>query len=137
MRTGGKTAPTVRGACLAAGLAFLLGYAQTEDYLHIAISNVAVSIQADNASIRSVLEELLRQSNLEMMLNSSSKGDSPDRREVVNSTESSHHVEFCFGIIRKVECTARCGWTAYIIDIGKSDAKPPVQKQSKARLVSP
>lgn len=64
MRTGGKTALTVREACLAAGLTFLLGYAQVEDYLQVAISNVAVSIKADNASIRSVPEELWRQSNL-------------------------------------------------------------------------
>ncbi len=64
MRTGGKTALTVRGACLAAGLTFLLGSAQAEDYLQVAISNVAVSIEADNASIRSVLGELSRQSNL-------------------------------------------------------------------------
>ncbi len=64
MRTGGKTALTVRGACLAAGLTFLLGYAQAEDHPHVAISNVAVSIKADDTSIRSVLEELSRQSNL-------------------------------------------------------------------------
>lgn len=64
MRTGGKTALTVRGACLAAGLTFLLGYVQAEDTLHVTISNVAVSIKADNASIRSVVEELSRQSNL-------------------------------------------------------------------------
>ena len=64
MRTGGKTALTVRGACLAAGLTFLLGVAQAEDYLHVAISDVAVSIRAANTSIRNVLEELSRQSNL-------------------------------------------------------------------------
>ncbi len=64
MRTGGKTALTVRGTCLAAGLTFLLAYVQAEDYLHVTIGNVAVSIKAANASIRSVLEELSRQSNL-------------------------------------------------------------------------
>ena len=64
MRTGGKTALTVRGACLAAGLTFFFGIVQAQDNLHVTISNAAVSIKADNASIKSVLEELSRQSGL-------------------------------------------------------------------------
>ena len=64
MRTGGKSALTVRGACLAAGLAFLLATAHADDPVRIAISDMSVSILAQNTSIKSVLEELSRQSNL-------------------------------------------------------------------------
>jgi hypothetical protein len=67
MRTGGKTALTVRGACLAAGLTFFLCFAHAESQLHVMISDEAVTIKADNTSIRSVLEELSRQTNLIVM----------------------------------------------------------------------
>ena len=64
MRTGGKTALTVRGACLAAGLTFFLGIAQADIPIQIVMSDGAISIRADNSSIRSVLEELSRHTNL-------------------------------------------------------------------------
>ncbi len=64
MRTGGKTALTVRGVCLAAGLTFFFGVLQAEDNLHVAISDAVVSIKADNVSVKSVLEELSRQAGL-------------------------------------------------------------------------
>jgi hypothetical protein len=67
MRTGGKTALTVRGACLAAGLTFFLGFAHAEGHLRVVISDEAATIKADNTSIRSVLEELSRQTNLVVM----------------------------------------------------------------------
>ena len=64
MRTGGKLALTVRGACLAAGLTFLSGFANAERDLIIAIGSESVSIAADNTTIRSVLEEMSEHSNL-------------------------------------------------------------------------
>ncbi len=67
MRTGGKTALTVRGACLAAGLTFFLCFAHAESQLHVVISDEAVTIKADNTSIRSVLEALSRQTDLIVM----------------------------------------------------------------------
>ncbi len=67
MRTGGKTALTVRGACLAAGLTFFLCLAHAASQLRVVISDDTVTIKADNTSIRSVLEELSGQSNLIVM----------------------------------------------------------------------
>jgi hypothetical protein len=64
MRTGGKLALTVRGACLAAGLTFLSPFAYAEHNLDVAISSESVSITADNITIRRVLEELSEKSNL-------------------------------------------------------------------------
>ena len=64
MRTGGKTALTVRGACLTAGLTFSLVIASTELPVQVAIDDGAVSIEADNQSIRAILEELSRQTQL-------------------------------------------------------------------------
>ncbi len=67
MRTGGKTALIVRGACLAASLTFFLCFAHAESQLRVVISDEPVTIKADNTSIRSVLEELSRQTNLIVM----------------------------------------------------------------------
>ncbi len=67
MRTGGKTALTVRGACLAAGLTFFSCIAHGESQLHVMIGDEVVTIKADNTSIRSVLEELSRQTDLIVM----------------------------------------------------------------------
>jgi hypothetical protein len=64
MRTGGKTALTVREACLAAGLAFCLIPANAEVPVQVSIDDAAVTIRARNASIRSVLEELSAQTDL-------------------------------------------------------------------------
>ncbi len=67
MRTGGRTALTVRGACLAAGLTFFLCFAQAESQLRVLISDETVTIKADNTSIRIVLEELSRRTDLIVM----------------------------------------------------------------------
>ncbi len=67
MRTGGKTALTVRGACLATGLTFFLAFAPAESQIYVLLSDDAVTIRAENTSIRSVLEELSRQTNLVVM----------------------------------------------------------------------
>jgi len=67
MRTGGNTALTVRGACLAAGLAFCFGLVQADVSVHVAITDEAISIRARDTSLRNVLEELSRQSNLTIM----------------------------------------------------------------------
>lgn len=64
MRTGGKTALTVRGACLAAGLAFSLGFANAQAQIQVSIGDQAVTIRAADTSIRSVLEELTYHVNL-------------------------------------------------------------------------
>ncbi len=64
MRTGGKPALTVRGACFAAGLAFCLGLAYADSPVQVSIGDKAVSIRAADTSIRTVLEELSRHSNL-------------------------------------------------------------------------
>ena len=62
MRTGGNSALTVRGACLAAGLAFLL--ASADGLGQIVIGDDSVSIWVEDRSIRSILEDLSRQSDL-------------------------------------------------------------------------
>ena len=64
MRTGGKSALTVRGACIAAGLTFCLAVSSSEIAVEVATSEAAISIKAENQSIRTVLEELSRQVNL-------------------------------------------------------------------------
>ena len=66
MRTGGKTALSVRGACLAAGLTFCLAVASEEFPVHVVVSGQAISIKAENISIRAVLEGLSRQTNLQI-----------------------------------------------------------------------
>ncbi len=64
MRTGGKATLTLRGACIAAGLTLCLGLAHAAGDLRIVIANDAVTIKAKNTSVRSVLEELSRQTHL-------------------------------------------------------------------------
>ena len=64
MRTGGNSALTVRGACLAAGLAFLLASAHADGPGQIVIGDESVSIWVEDRSIRSILEDLSRQSDL-------------------------------------------------------------------------
>ncbi len=64
MRTGGKSALTVRGACLAAGLTFCLAVAFAEPAVEVVTSDGAISIKAENQSLRAVFEELSRQSIL-------------------------------------------------------------------------
>jgi hypothetical protein len=66
MRTGGKTALPVRGACLLAGLTFCFVVASNERPIQVVMSDQAISIKAQNISIRAVLEELSRQTNLEV-----------------------------------------------------------------------
>jgi len=67
MRTGGKTALSVRGACLAAGLTFCLAAASEELPVQVVVSGQAISITAENISIRAVLEELSRQTDLQIV----------------------------------------------------------------------
>ena len=64
MRTGGKPALTVRGACFAAGLAFCLGLAYADNQVQVLIGDKVVTIRATDTSIRTVLEELSRHGNL-------------------------------------------------------------------------
>lgn len=59
-----KIARKVRGACIAAGLTFCLGLAHAAGDIRINVTRDAVTIKAVNSSVRSVLEELSRQSNL-------------------------------------------------------------------------
>lgn len=59
-----KTARKLRGACIAAGLTFFFGFAHAAGDLRINITSDAVTIKADNTSLRSVLEELSRQTHL-------------------------------------------------------------------------
>jgi len=67
MRTGGGLALTVREACIAAGLTFCLGFAHAQGDVRVVINDDAVTIKADNTSVRSVLEELSRQASLIVM----------------------------------------------------------------------
>jgi len=58
------TARKVRGACIAAGLTLCLALAQADGDLRVTITEDAVTIKADNTSVRSVLEEVSRQTRL-------------------------------------------------------------------------
>lgn len=64
MSSGRKTARKVRGAYIVAGLTFCLGLAHAAGDPRINITGDAVTIKANNSSVRSVLEELSRQTNL-------------------------------------------------------------------------
>lgn len=67
MRTGGKTALTVRGACLAAGLTVCLAFAQAEENVRVIIEDDLVTIVALNTSLKDVLEELSLNANLTIL----------------------------------------------------------------------
>lgn len=67
MCDGGKTARKVRGACIASGLTLCLGLAHAAGDIRVNITNDAVTIKADNSSVRSVLEEISRQTHLVVM----------------------------------------------------------------------
>ena len=54
MNPGRKTARALRGACIAAGLAFFFGPLHAAGDLRIAINGDSVTIKADGVSIRSV-----------------------------------------------------------------------------------
>ena len=64
MSAGGRTARKASGACIAAGLTFCFALAHAAGDLRINITADAVTIKANNSSVRSVLEELSRQSDL-------------------------------------------------------------------------
>lgn len=64
MSAGGSKARKVRGACIVAGLALCLGLAHAAGDIRVNITGNAVTITADNSSVRSVLEELSRQTHL-------------------------------------------------------------------------
>jgi hypothetical protein len=67
MRTGGKTALTVRGACLAAGLTVCLALTQAEENVRVIIEDDLVTIGALNASLRDVLQELSLKADLTVL----------------------------------------------------------------------
>ena len=61
---GGTARSKQREACIAAGLTLFFGLAHADDKPHVAITESAVIIEAKNASLHSVLEELSRKTGL-------------------------------------------------------------------------
>ena len=92
MRTGGKTALAVRGACLAAGLTFFVGFACAESFVRVWVDEGAISIEARDATIRRVLEALSQQVNL--IIISEAALDDSITLELVKQTvpETIHHL---------------------------------------------
>ena len=64
----------MRGACVAVGLTFWVGLAIADSGVRIVIAEDAVAIRANNTSMRSILEELSRQTGLVVMSHRSLDG---------------------------------------------------------------